>query len=59
MRGHPITSWWKNKIMVTRKNIPVLKANINGLTLYKPEGLAEKVYSRDNIPIWFVIYHLW
>ena len=37
---------------------PVLKASINGLKLYKSEGLAEKVYSRDNIPIWFVIYHL-
>ena len=44
--------------MVTPKHITVLKASINGLRLYEPEGLAEKVYSRDNISIWFVIYHL-
>ena len=30
----------------------------NGLTLYKPESLAESIiYGRDNMPIWFIIYH--
>ena len=29
--------------MVTPKNITVLKASINGLTVYKPENLAGKV----------------
>ena len=29
--------------MVTLKHITLLKASINGLTLYKREGLAEKI----------------
>ena len=30
-----------NQIMVTPKHITVFKSSINGLTLYKPESLAE------------------
>ena len=38
-----------------------VKVNINGLTLYKPKCLAvtkNLFYGRDNIPMWFAIYHL-
>ena len=54
--GQPITSWWKNQIMATPKNIIVLRVSINGLTFYKPERLEEPKVSF--IPIWFVTYHL-